>query len=100
MSLKTSVKNAVANANNLPNNTCIYLFGSACHRQQPDDIDILCVYDTAEIPSDTAFAQFRPLTHQIRAATGIPVHPTILSTKELVDAEFLQRVEPIELRRT
>ena len=100
MSLKVNVKNAVANAKNLPSNTCIYLFGSACHREQPSDIDILCVYDTSVIPSDAAFARFVPLSQQIHAATGIPVHPTILSTKELADGRFLQRVEPIELRRT
>lgn len=100
MSLKTSVTNAVANAGNLPSNAHIYLFGSACHREQPKDIDILYVYDTTTTPSEMAFAEFRPLSRDIQAAIGIQVHPTVLSTKELADSQFLQRVEPIELRRT
>jgi hypothetical protein len=94
------VRNVVKNAENLPSGVYIYLFGSACYRQQPEDIDILYVYDASIVPSDTAYARFRPLSRSIEDAVGIRVHPTVLSTKELMESSFLERVEPIELRRT
>lgn len=99
-SLRTSVRNVVENAEDLPRGTSIYLFGSACYRQHPEDIDILIVYDTAVVPSSAAYSRFQPLSRSIEDAVRIPVHTTVLSIQELQDSSFIERVEPTELRRT
>lgn len=99
-SLKASVKNVVENAADLPNGTRVYLFGSACYRQRPQDIDILIVYDEDVVPSRSAYSCFQPLSRSIEDAVRIPCHPTVISIREINNSRFIERVEPTELRRT
>ena len=95
-----SVKIAVENAKNVPEGIQVFLFGSACYRVQPSDIDMLIVYDADIISAESAYAKMQPLLAEIRAITVIPVRPVILSDQEARDSHFIEDVEPIELRST
>ena len=93
-----SVRNAVENAENLPNGARVYLFGSACYRQHPRDIDLLFVYDDRILPPEEAYGSFRPMSEYVGDQVGIHVHPTVLSVSEFEASNFLEKVEPVELR--
>ena len=93
------MRRVVENAKHLPSGVRIYLFGSACYRERPNDIDLLYVYDATTVPTDTAYSRFQPLSRQIEDVVGIRVHPTVLSTKEAMESLFIERIEHIELRQ-
>ena len=95
-----SVRNAVENVENLPDGSRVFLFGSACYRSDPSDIDILYIYDAESAPPKDAYARFLPVSNEITRSVGIDVHATVLSTTEVQESKFLERVEPQELRST
>lgn len=95
-----SVKHVVENAKNLPDGVQVFLFGSACYREQPNDIDMLFVYDSHVIPARSAYAVLQPLMADIRDTADVPVRPVILSDNEARASHFIEDVEPIELRST
>lgn len=95
-----NVKIAVENAKNIPDGVQVFLFGSACYRDQPNDIDLLIIYDSDIMSAESAYAELLPLLADIRAITVIPVRPVILSDQEARDSHFIEDVEPIELRST
>ena len=94
------MRKVVENAQDIPSGVRIYLFGSACYRQRPNDIDMLYVYDATIVPTDTAYSRFQPLSRRIEEAVGIHVHHTVLSPKEAMESRFIERIEPVELRHT
>lgn len=95
-----SVRNAVENVEDLPDGSRVFLFGSACYRSHPRDIDILYIYDANSVPPRDAYARFRPVSNEITRSVGVNVHATVLSTTEVQESRFLERVEPHELRST
>jgi hypothetical protein len=95
-----SVRNAVESVENLPDGSRVFLFGSACYRSHPSDIDILYIYDSKLVPPEDAYARFRPVSNEIARSVGINVHATVLSETEVKESRFLERVEPHELRST
>ena len=98
--LRRSVKSVIDNAEGLPERVEVYLFGSACHHEGPNDIDMLFVYDSAVVPCDAAYRAFTPLMHEVEHMLRIPVHAVVLSVEEARDSRFIEQVSPIELRST
>ena len=97
-SLVRSVKNVVGNATGLPDGASVYLFGSACYRDRPHDVDMLFVYNTSLLPPATAYTAFKPLVRLIESEVAIPVHPIVLSEHEARKTGFIEDIEPIVLK--
>jgi len=95
-----SVRNAVQNARGLPDGVQVFLFGSVCYRDHPNDIDMLFVYDASLLPPRSAYGAFRPLMAEIEAMVDIPIRSVVLSQDEARESGFVEEVEPIELRST
>ena len=98
--LPMSVRTAVEDVENLPDGSRVFLFGSACHRSHPSDIDILYIYDPKLVRPEDAYARFRPVSNEIARSVGINVHATVLSVTEVEESRFLDQVEAHELRST
>ena len=98
--LVKSVKNVVVNTKRLPGGVHVFMFGSACYRISPNDIDMLFVYDASLVPPCTAYSVFKPLMTDIEYSVGIPIHSLVLSQDEVRKTGFIGKVEPIELRST
>ncbi|WP_414496650.1 nucleotidyltransferase domain-containing protein [Streptomyces sp. CRN 30] len=95
------MQQVLACCSRLSSNTQVYVFGSAIHPggHQPNDIDILVLYDCSELPSAHRFCS------QLRAlATFPPLDVLALSTDEESETDFIcgVRAEKIwpELQRT
>lgn len=95
-----SVKSIVENAGGLPDGVQVFLFGSACYHEHPNDIDLLFVYDASCLPPRSAYAALRPLMTEIENIVAVPVRSVVLSDNEAHESRFIEEVEPIELRST
>ncbi len=95
-----SVTRVVKNAKSLPDGVQVFLFGSACYRENPNDIDMLFVYDAGVIPARSAYATLQPLMLEIQKIADVPVRPVVLSDHEARASGFIEDVEAIELRST
>lgn len=78
----------------------MYVFGSACHHDRPNDLDMLFVYDSTVVPCDAAYAAFEPLIQLVEDKVGIRVHSVVLSVDEARNSGFVEQVAAIELRST
>ena len=95
-----SVRSVVKNAESLPDGVQVFLFGSACYREHPNDIDLLFVYDANVLPARSAYAALKPLMLEIESIVSVPVRSVVLSDDEAGSSRFIEQVEPIELRST
>lgn len=94
------MKKAVGNARSLPDGVQVFLFGSACYRNNPNDIDMLFVYDSSLIPPKSAYPAFRPIITEIEKMVGISVRSVVLSQDEARETGFIDEIEPIQLSTT
>lgn len=95
-----SVKSIVANTKRLPDGVDVFVFGSACYRIHPNDIDMLFIYDANLLPPQSAYSAIRPLIVDIQNKVSLSVHSVILTRREASDSRFVDEVEPIRLRPT
>lgn len=66
----------------------LFLFGSALTTSSPRDLDILIVYDGG--PEDAV--RFRQkLSSKLGGFTNRPIHAILLSTKEEIELDFIQK---------
>ena len=98
--LGTNVRNVVDAAESLPDGVTVFLFGSACYRDCPNDIDMLFVYEAASLPPQSAYSALQPLMAEIENAVGVPVRSVVLTEEEARESGFVSEVEAIELRST
>lgn len=94
------MKSVVENARGLPEGVDVYLFGSARDHGQPNDIDMLFIYDSTVVPCDNAYHVFLPLVRAVQNKLGIPVHAVVLSAEEARNTRFIDMVAPMRLRST
>jgi hypothetical protein len=92
-----SVTKSVASAKNLPSGARVFIFGSACYREDPNDIDMLFLYDSSTLPPHAAYSAFQPLLKLINKAINKSIHSIVLSIEEAEASHFIKNVEPIEL---
>ena len=78
-----------------PNCVEVYLFGSFIRKLNPNDIDVLIVYD--ELEGDVNY-QIDDLSLLIENVSKYPVDVTALSKKELKETFFLDRLNNKYLR--
>lgn len=82
----------------LPDNTKVYVFGSYLYSDQPNDLDILVVYDPLVIHPSKAYEEFKPMFICLEYLIGLKVDSTLLTVAELEQSEFLGITNAIELR--
>ena len=70
---------------------CVYLFGSALYDDNPNDVDILLIYDKKNIhlvgPEKKRLVNI--LSARLR---GLPINFTTLTVSELAQVGFLDRI--------
>lgn len=76
----------------------VYLFGSLLISDKPRDIDLLLVYDPSRITVGEGMAVRRRVREAMVAATGTPADILLLSTSEMKQTGFLERVTAVKLR--
>jgi hypothetical protein len=58
---------------------------------------MLFVYDATVVPSDVAYAAFKPVMREVESKVGIRVNAVVLSVDEARASRFVEQVCPIEL---
>jgi hypothetical protein len=80
-----------------PAGTSIYIFGSALHSETPRDLDVLVVYDPAQISPAAVYERMQPTFLELQARTGLSVHPTLLTMTEMFETRFSEQSGCIEV---
>jgi|688.fasta_scaffold176012_2 hypothetical protein len=71
----------------------LYLFGSVRTSKNPNDVDLLIVYDPSHIDIDIAISTRWSLQRKIHEITGAPADIVLLSTREVEQTKFLNRID-------
>ena len=95
MSRLTQIRQRLNDAEGHPKGVRFYLFGSVVDGSIGSDIDLLCVYDAAELPPENVYAELRPLFNDLHALFGSPVHPVLLTNTEEAQVHFIESEECI-----
>jgi len=75
----------------LPSSSKAYVFGSILECNNPQDFDVLIIYDEQQcLPSD-AYDDHRRFFDELRLRTGLAVHPTLLTASEAATVSFVAR---------
>jgi hypothetical protein len=75
----------------------IFAFGSVLTSGIPHDVDLLLIFDAAEITIDEAITLRKRLRDAIQTKTNLPADITLLSVKEAEQAQFLHKIDAVHL---
>ncbi|SPF45020.1 putative DNA polymerase beta domain protein region [Syntrophobacter sp. SbD1] len=81
----------------VPNYSKAYVFGSTLTSSDPNDFDLLIVYDEDQCLPYDAFAKHAGLVQEIKMAYGLPVHLTLLTTSEAKSVDIFNRTNAVPL---
>lgn len=70
----------------------VFLFGSSITSTNPNDIDILLIYDEYSPEITNQKSNIEKAFHR-KLGSEIPLHFTVLSKKELSETKFLTRIK-------
>lgn len=91
----------------IPDFSTLYIFGSALTSSDPNDLDVLVIYDPIECPPQDAYQLHREMVEDLEEFYGLPVHITLLTPSEESNVYFIQRTNAvffefgkIEIRQT
>lgn len=76
----------------------LWLFGSSLTKEDPQDIDLLLVYDDDEIDPRRAYDVCGRVAMAITAKTRLPVDVVVLNAREAEQTAFAQRENAVQLR--
>jgi predicted nucleotidyltransferase len=71
----------------------LYLFGSVLTSERPKDVDLVIVYDPSLVDVDKAIAIRQSLRSGIHEVAGVPADILLLSTSEVEQTNFLNRID-------
>lgn len=74
-----------------PEGSTLFLFGSILKSQEPNDLDILVVYDPEVCPPELAYQYHSSMVDDLAAAYGLPIHATFLTPAEQRATDFISR---------
>lgn len=83
----------------VPKHTDIYVFGSILRTNNPNDLDIIIVYDSIVYPFATIYDSSKDLITSLHEKFNIRVHVTYLSYMELKQSTFINDVGAITLMK-
>ena len=75
----------------IPSTSALYIFGSALTSPNPNDLDVLVVYNPVECSSQEAYQLHRETIEDLVQLYGLPVHITLLTPSEESNVSFIQR---------
>lgn len=81
----------------VPSNTEIFVFGSILRVSNPNDFDIIIVYDSLVYPLATIYDSSKEIINCLEEEFKIKIHVTYLSYKEINQTTFLREVSAIPL---
>ena len=84
-------------ATKLPNYSRGYVFGSVLTSSDPQDFDLLIVYDETQCAPAEAFAKHATLVQEIKTALNLPVHLTLLTKSEANSMDMIERTNAVPL---
>ena len=84
-------------ATRVPSYSRAYVFGSVLTSSAPDDFDLVIVYDQVQCQPSEAYARHANLIREIKGAFGLPVHLTLLTTREAKSVEIFKRISAVPL---
>jgi predicted nucleotidyltransferase len=74
-----------------------HLFGSALSCEEPRDIDLLLIYDLAQLTVNHAIEVRKRICDALVEATDIPADIVLLSTKEAEETQFLKKIHSVRI---
>lgn len=81
----------------MPNKVKVYVFGSVMRNCNPNDIDIIVIYDSIFYPKYTIADICKELLVKIQEVTNLKVDVTYLSEIEEQNSKFITEVGAIPL---
>lgn len=82
----------------VPKNTDIYVFGSVLRELNPNDLDILVIYDSKVYPKANIYNASKRLSEVLIETFKLDVDLTVLSYSENDKEDFIKEVSAIELK--
>lgn len=81
----------------IPSHSKAFVFGSVLHSSEPNDFDLLVVYDSNLCPPVEAYERHSSICSDISALFDLPVHLTLLTQSEESNVHFIGRTSAIPL---
>lgn len=83
----------------VPNGSEAFVFGSVLSAEEPNDFDLLILYDNNYCSARNAYSYHQDLVDAIEASYNLPVHMVPLSKQEFKSTNFAEksRAIPIEV---
>jgi predicted nucleotidyltransferase len=83
----------------VPNSTEVYVFGSILKSPEPNDLDILVVYNSNIYPKATIYKACEKLKSSLTKIFKLNVDLTVLSYSENNELKFSEEVKAVELKK-
>lgn len=82
----------------LPRGSKAFIFGSALGKAEPNDLDILIVYDSTVVAPERAYLRHKCFLDNIKGKTSLPTDITLLTRHEERQLKFIEQTgaKPIE----
>lgn len=81
----------------VPRYTEIYVFGSVLKSLQPNDLDILIIYDSKAYPKANIYNSCKSIREVLYEIINLPVDLTVLSYYENYSMNFVKEINAIKL---
>lgn len=82
----------------VPSYTQIYIFGSVLKSNQPNDLDIIVIYDSEVYPNANIYNECKNMNQILYETFKLPIDLTVLSYSENDSINFVKEVKGIELK--
>lgn len=82
----------------VPKNTDIYVFGSVLISLQPNDLDILIIYDSKIYPKASIYNESKNICNKLSKLLNLQVDLTVLNYSENYEMNFIEEVKAIKLK--
>lgn len=82
----------------VPSSSEIYVFGSVLRSSQPNDLDILVIYDSKIYPKANIYNACKRISMILSEAFNLDVDLTVLSYSENDRMNFIKEVKAIKLK--
>jgi len=83
----------------MPEGSQAYVFGSFLTTDQPEDIDVLILYDPSVCPPEGAYSAHALFAKNLRQLSGLPVDLTLLTYEEERSSRFIQDTKAVPIRK-
>ncbi len=93
--MKETIKKVLSQ---VPSYTEIYVFGSALKSLQPNDLDILVIYDSKVYPKANIYNAFKSISEVLYEVFNLPIDLTVLSYSENNSMNFVKEIKAIKLK--